>query len=194
MKHLKMLGLLLVAAASLMASGESASGATFTSPAGTEYTGSFDMSLESSWSERAGFAEFTCTESTIKGEITTNNEEHATGPTTAVSFSKCTSPQGTPTVTTLSSKGTITIAKATTAVSATGIEVTSSHIGTSCVYGFGTGTSLGTAKNTEVGGKGQVTLPISAKMTKISGGFLCASPEEVTGSYVFTSPAPSVVD
>ena len=186
MKHLKIVGLFVMAAASLMAIAGSASAAgTFTSPTGTAYKGAFGASLEGSTLLKAGFAEITCTTGTLAVTIERNNEEHVSGPFTSVSFSTCTSPQGTPTVTTLSSTGTLTIRKGTHAI-----------IGTSCVYGMASGTSLGTANNTTggAGGADRVTLAISANLTKVSGGFLCASPAAWTASYVVTAPSPSFVD
>ena len=189
MKHVKMLGLLVMAAASLVASAASASAATFTSPTGTAYFGQFDLTLEGSTLMKAGFAETTCTESTIGGEFTTNNDTHATGPTKVVSFTKCSL-----TTTTLNSNGTLTINKSNTAVSATGVEWTIAALGTSCVYGFGAGTSLGTATNTTVGGVDKVTLAIKASLGKISGGFACANPATFTGNFIVTTPTSSFVD
>jgi len=197
MKHLKIVGLFVMAAASLMAIAGSASAAgTFTSPTGTAYKGAFGASLEGSTLLKAGFAEITCTTGTLAVTIERNNEEHVSGPFTSVSFSTCTSPQGTPTVTTLSSTGTLTIRKGTHAIIGTGVEVTTAVIGTSCVYGMASGTSLGTANNTTggAGGADRVTLAISANLTKVSGGFLCASPAAWTASYVVTAPSPSFVD
>jgi hypothetical protein len=186
MKHLKMLGLFAMAAAALMAFAGSASAATFTAPAGTEYTGKLSSSLEGSALLKASLFNDTCTTSTVAGELTANTESHASGPTTNVSFSNCTV-----TTTTLSSKGTLTIAKGTRAVSGTGVEVTTGAFGFTCIYGLGAGTSLGTAKNTASG----VTLTINAKLPLqpgSSGG--CANPAEWTGNYIVTSPAASVVD
>ena len=214
MKHLKMFGLFVMAAASLMAFAGSASAATFTAPAGTHYTGTLSATLEGSALLKAGFAEITCTEGEVHGEVTGNNETHATGPIDKVHFTKCgesvvttLNNKGTLTinksntevkfgkcgesiVTTLSSKGTITIHKTTTTVTGTGVEVTVSRFGTSCVYGLGTVTPLGTATNTASG----VTLDVKASLGKISGGFLCANPATWTASYIVTVPANSVVD
>jgi len=192
MKHLKMLGLFAMAAAALMAFAGSASAQTFTAPAGTEYTSTIDATLEGSALLKAGFAEITCTTGTVAGTITTNNNTEASGPITGpksgVSFSNCKEGQ---TVDTLSSVGNLTILKSTKAVSGTGVEVTTAVGGVSCVYGLGaTATSLGTATNTASG----VTLAISAKLPKISGGFLCASPATWTANYIVTSPEGSVLD
>lgn len=189
MKHLKIIGLALVAAAALMAFAGSASAATFTAPAGTTYTGALSSSLESGSSAllKAGFAEITCTSSTVAGSITTNNETEASGSTSSVAFSSC----GSATVTTLSSKGTLKINKSTHAVSGTGTEVTVSLFGTDCVYGMGTGTTLGTATNSASG----VTLAIKTKLPLLSSNsFLCANPAEWTANYIVTSPTGSVID
>jgi hypothetical protein len=199
MKHLKMLGLLVMAAASLMAFAGGASAATFTSPTGTAYTGAFSMSLEGSALLKAGFAELTCTTGTISGQFTTNDDTHVSGPINSVSFGSeatpCTSPQGKPTVKTISSFGTLTIAKGTHAVTATGVDVTYAVLGITCVYGFGTGTALGTATNTTVGGADRVTLAINAKIPGTpENGFFCANPATWTANYVVTTPSPSFVD
>ena len=186
MKHLKMLGLFAMAAAALMAFAGSASAATFTAPSGTTYTGTVLASLEGTAFLDAGPFNDTCEKGTVHGHITTNTETHATGPITAMFFEECTV-----TTKTLSSKGTLTIAKGTKAVSGTGVEVTTGAFGFTCIYGMGAGTTLGTAKNTGSG----VTLTISAKLPLqpgSSGG--CASPASWTANYVVTTPAASVVD
>jgi hypothetical protein len=192
MKHLKMLGLFAMAAAALMAFAGSASAQTLTAPTGTEYTGALSSSLEGSALLKAGFAEITCTASTVAGTVTTNNNTEANGAITSVSFSSCKEGQ---TVDTISNTGTLTILKNGTAVSGTGTQVTTAVAGVSCVYGLGeTSNPLGTASNTVVGGEDRVTLAISAKLPKISGGFLCASPASWTANYVVTSPKNSFVE
>ena len=186
MKHLKTLGLFVMAAAALMAFAGSASAATFTAPSGTEYTGSMDATLEGSALLKAGFAEDTCTVSTVSGNLTTNNETEASGSTNGVAFSGCSI-----TTHTISNTGTLKINKSNTQVSGTGVEVTVAAFGISCVYGMGAGTTLGTAKNTGSG----VTLVISAKLPRISGNsFLCGNPAEWTANYFATTPSSSVVD
>jgi hypothetical protein len=189
MKHLKMLGLFAMAAAALMAFAGSASAATFTSPTGTAYTGTMSASLEGSALLKASLFNDTCTKGTVHGDLTTNNDTHATGPTTSVVFESCTV-----TTKTLSSTGTLTINKSNTQVSGTGVEVTTGAFGFTCIYGMGTGTTLGTAKNTTVEGNDRVTLAISAKLPLqpgSSGG--CASPAEWTANYVVTTPTTSFV-
>jgi hypothetical protein len=175
-----------------MAFAGSASAATFTAPAGTAYTGALSSSLETGSSAllKAGFANITCTSSTVAGKVTTNNESEASGSIETVSFSNC----GEATVTTLNSKGTLKIVKGTHAVSGTGVEVTVSQFGTSCVYGFGAGTALGGMTNTVVGGVDKITLDVGANLPKVSGGFLCASPASWTAGFIVTSPSTSFVD
>jgi hypothetical protein len=172
-----------------MAFAGSASAATITSPTGTEYTGLITESFEGSVLIEAGFANITCTTGTVAGRLTTNTETEAAGEITTVSFSNC----GSATVDTLNHKGTFTITKAGTTVTGTGVEVTIAVFGTSCVYGFGGGTHLGTATNTTVSGVDIVTTDTSANVPKITGGFLCASPARFTGSSVITSPAQSYI-
>jgi hypothetical protein len=129
---------------------------------------------------------------TISGNITVNTNTEVSGSITAVSLSSCKEGQ---TVDTLNNSGTLTILKSNHSVTATGIEITESVAGVSCVYGFGaTGNAVGTATNTTVSGVDRVTLALIAKMPKISGGFLCANPASWTVNYVFTTPAGSFLD
>jgi len=191
MNHLKMLSLFVMAVAAVMALTGSASAATFTSGANNEYTGAVDATLEGSALLKAGFAEITCTTSTVGIEIEGNNDTHARGPIKVVSFSNC----GSATVDTLNNNGTLTINKSNTEVTGTGVEVTNSVAGTSCVYGLGAATTkLGTAANTGSGSTARVTLAIKASLPKISGGFLCANPASWTANYIVTTPEPSIVD
>jgi len=191
MKHLKMLGLFVMAAASLMAfAGSASAAATFTSPTGTEYTNTLSSSLEGSALLEAGFANITCTTSTVAGKITANDATEASGEISKVEFSNC----GGATVDTLLPKGTLTITNGGHTVSGTGVEVTTAIFGTSCIYGLGAGTHLGTATNTSVGGVDTVTLDIDANLPKLFGGFLCASPATWQAKYIVTSPAISFVD
>jgi hypothetical protein len=192
MKHLKIVGLLVMTVASLMGVAGSASAQTITAPTGTEYTGSFSSSLEGSALLKAGFAEPTCTTGSFNGTITTNNNTEASGAITSISFTNCKEGQ---TVDTVISNGTWTVLKSTHAFSGTGTEVTYAVAGVSCVYGFGsTATSLGTAANSGSGSTERITFAITAKLPKISGGFLCASPADWTASFVLTSPSPSGLD
>jgi hypothetical protein len=192
MKHLKMLGLFAMAAAALMAFAGSASAQTLTAPTGTEYTGPISSSLEGSALLKAGFAEITCTTSTVAGNVTTNNNFESNGAINTVDFSNCKEGQ---TVDTLNHNGQLTILRENTTVFGTGVEVTTAVAGVSCVYGLGaTATALGAAINTVVSGSDKVTLLINAKLPKLGGGFLCASPATWTANYVLTSPTTSFLD
>jgi hypothetical protein len=188
MRYLKMLGLIGMAAAALMAFAGSASAQTFTAPAGTEYTGGWKLSLEGSIKWSLGFAEITCTGGSATGSFTTNNNTEVSGSITSWSFSSCKEGQ---TVDTLNNNGTLTILKSTHAVSGTGTEVTFAVGGVSCVYSLGsTSTPLGTASNTESG----VTFTVHATLKVTMGGFLCANPGTVQASFRLTTPLSSVLD
>jgi hypothetical protein len=183
MKHLKMLGLAATAAAALMAFAAPASAnPVLTSPAGTDYTGTLTLTLTGSLIMKAGFAEKTCTESTISGKVETNNTTHASGKITTLNFGNCNH-----TSVTLS-KGSLTFAPGGK-VTATGSEFTTEKFGTSCVYGFSAGTALGT-----LAGGTPASLTISANVPRISGGFLCSNPASTTAKYAVTTPSTLLVD
>ena len=178
MKHLKMLGLLVVAAASLMAFAASAYATpVLTSPEGVEYTGPLHATLTGTAKLEAGLND-TCTESTVFGDITTNNETHAKGPITAVSFGKCTT-----TTNVLSPEGELTIAD-NGQVTLTGVRVTVSQFGISCVYGGGTGTNLGSLTP----GKTAVLNAETHELPKQEGSAFCASKGTWTANYTVTTP------
>ncbi|HYH54078.1 MAG TPA: hypothetical protein VD761_08100 [Solirubrobacterales bacterium] len=190
MKHLKMLGLAMVAAAAFMAfAGSASANPVLTSPENVEYTGNILATGEGTFLLQAGFANITCTTSTVGGTVTTNNTSKASGPITTLDFSGCNA-----TVTTIKNGSLEIIPNAPTGsnkgtVKGTGSEVTVSTLGVSCVYGTGAGTTIGTAT-----GGNPATIAVSASLPKISGGFLCASPASWTGSYTVTSPKPLIID
>jgi len=184
MKHVRIFGLLTLAAASLMAFASSASGApTLTSPSGTEYTGFVEATLESGSSAllKAGI-EDTCTASLVAGPIITNNETHARGSVeqAGLKFEKCTKDTAT------LRGGELTISSAGV-VTAFGFEVTvnDTGLGFSCIYGGGpTGTALGTLTP----GTPAKLNASTTKLKKISGSFFCASEGTWTANYVVTTP------
>jgi hypothetical protein len=187
MKHLKMLGLAMVAAAAFMAfAGSASANPVLTSPEKVDYTSTITATAEGSLLLQAGFANITCTTSTVSGTVTTNNTTKASGPITTLDFSGCDS-----TVDVLKN-GSLEITSnggGQGTVKGTGSEVTVSKLGVSCVYGSGAGTTLGIAT-----GGNPATIAINAKLPKISGGFLCASPSTWTGSYTVTTPKPLLID
>jgi hypothetical protein len=189
MKHLKMLGLAVMAAAALMAfAGSASANPVLTSPAGTDYTGELNATASSSLLLKAGFANITCTESTVSGKVETNNTTHAAGKITTLSFNIC----GSATVKTLTN-GALTVAPGG-AVSGSGSEVTVAidSLNVSCVYGTKTGTALGTLKSGT--STTDATMTINANLPLISGGFACANPANWSGSYTVTKPTPLIVD
>jgi len=83
MKYVKMLGLLAVAAAALMAFAGTAS-ATITSPEGTPYDG--PMSATSSNTSLDGSVDIACSSSTVSGEVNNGETE---GEITTLDFTEC---------------------------------------------------------------------------------------------------------
>jgi hypothetical protein len=69
-----------------------------------------------------------------------------------------------------------------------GAEVTSNCAGVDCVYGTGTGTSVGTLTGGEA-----AKLDVSATLAKVSGSFLCPSTSSWTATYEVKSPKPLYV-
>jgi hypothetical protein len=184
MKHLKILSCVLALAAtiSMVATG-SASATILTSPSGTEYTSGFKMTASESLLIKAGFANFTCTESTTGGYVTSNP---GTGPAvinTGLSFGNCGS--GTVDVISFPSLYVYTGGK----VEAHFMEFTVAVFGTSCVYGTPVGTTIGTMT-----GGNPAVVSVSASLLKVSGGFACASPASWSGKYTVTEPRPLLVD
>jgi hypothetical protein len=184
MKYLKMLGLVAVTAVAMMGFAGSAS-ATFTSPKGTEYTGEFAASAGSSLRLKAGL-DVTCTESTVKGLITTNDPDHGSGPLTALSFGGCNG-----TVDTLSI-GSLTFSG--DELFAIGSNVTVEQFGITCTYGGGSGTQIGTLTNTGSAGNETVTLDVNANLPKQAGGASCANVGVWSGSYIVTTPHENFLD
>ena len=184
MKHIKMLALAAMALAAFMAFAGSASAApTLTSPSGTEYTGALNSSLESGTSAllKAGFANITCTTSTVNGTVSTNNETHASGNISTLDFGNC----GSAHVVTLAN-GSLTVDQNGT-VTGFNSEVTTgiTALGTSCIYGPKTGTDLGKLAG---GTTAKLAISASLPLVKTVSGFGCASPASWTANYVVTTP------
>jgi hypothetical protein len=180
MKYVKILGLLAVAAAALMAIAGTASATTVTSSNGTTPT----IEAESSNGELHGaFITVKCTESKVKGSV----ESHGSSVTvegllTVLVFDKCNYPV------TVEQRGKL-VAHAS---SKTGNGVLTSsnaqiRIHTSvgeCVF-----TTNETTIGTLTGGAG-ATLDIeSAAIPRTGGSFFCGSSGTWTGSYKVTSPS-----
>jgi hypothetical protein len=182
MKYLKMLGLFAVTAVAMMGFAGSVSAALTTAPV---YTGEIDASAESSLLLKAGL-EATCTESTVKAEITSNTTNLASGPISALSFSGCNG-----TVHTLN-VGSLTIAG--DELFAIGSNVTVERFGITCTYGGGDITKIGTLTNTGSPGNDTVTLDVNANLPKQAGSVFCSATGVWSGSYILTNPHPSFLD
>jgi len=191
MKHVKMLGLLVMAAASLMAFASSASAnPILTKSAGVAAT-EIHATLEKGTSAvlEAGIKD-TCTVSTVKGPITTNNTEHAAGAITTLTFGEagtvCTQD------TTVIAAGSLTVkenANGTGTVYSEGsdVEVKVTSLGIVCHYGAGTGKidigtlTFGTPATMDINAPELPRLEPSNKT-------FCAATGKWTGSYVVTTP------
>ena len=195
MKHIKMLGLAVMAAAALMAFAGSASAAGLvTSPAGSDYTGVIKATATSSLLLKAGFANITCTSSTVEGKIETNDESVASGKISTLSFSNC----GSAVVTTFKT-GTLTIdTKATNegTVTGNGSEVTVGipAFGVTCDYGTTGTTDLGVIKSGTTTTDAVMTISANLPLINATGSFGCASPAAWSGTYAVTSPTPLIID
>jgi len=189
MKHLKIIGLALVAAAALMACAGSASAApTLTSPAGTEYTGTLTLSGSSSMLFQNTFANMTCTGSAISANISTNNETHASASIMTLSFSGC-SATFDPLKNADGTYGSLTI-KPNGEVFVSNMRITKEAGGVHCIFGGSTSTKLGTFTPSSTTGKTAV-LDISASLPYLGGtgsSFTCGSTATWSGTYTVTTP------
>jgi len=186
-----MFGLVVVGVTALMTFAASASAApVLTSPAGTEYTGEIHATLESGTEAvlKAGI-EDKCSESTAKGTVATNNESHAAGTLSVLSFAKCT--QDTSVIAT----GSLTI-NSLGEVFAIGnrVEVKVTALGITCFYGGGEspGTKLGSLTT---GSPAKLAIS-AAKLKRLEGSntTFCAKEGSWTASYVVTTPASLFID
>jgi hypothetical protein len=187
MKYLKMLGIVVAAIMVLMAFAGAASATVLTSPAGTQYKGELVFTGNSSLLWRLGFANITCTESSVAGTPTNFGGAASTVslPVSTLTLHSCNA-----TVTVLK-KGTLEIhtigAGPNGTVTWSGTEVTYASGGVSCTYGTNN-TSVGTLTGSNTTG-GSAMWDVKASLFKVAGGFLCASPAAWEGSYVVTKPA-----
>ncbi|MGN6201044.1 MAG: hypothetical protein ACTHNY_01385 [Solirubrobacterales bacterium] len=186
MKHLKMLGLLALATASLTAFVGSASAApVITSPPGTEYTGETHLTLRpgTSITVKAGI-EDTCTTATKKAIWVLNDSFEGKWQDNGVSYGSPATPCAKHTSVLkagsgqVSDSGTVTTFNDETTINDTAL-------GISCVYGGGSG---GTVLGTLTGGTPAKLTVNTTKLKKISGGFFCAAEGTMTAEWVITSP------
>lgn len=198
MKHLKMLCLAAAATALALALCATASATVLCKknqttncseryPAGTVLHATMTTGRTSIWEAIAGNPTMnTCPESTMK--ITTSNAGSATetvkGPVVSLTWSgSCTGPAAT------LKTGEAEIHHVTSGpsvVTTKSTEITIGGIfGESCVYGAGTGITLGS-----IAGGEPATLTINAILPRIAGGFACPAESRWTALYTFTAPKP----
>ena len=203
MKYIKILGLLAVAAAALMAFAGVASATTVTSPAGTKYLGELHASSEGHAILHNPIAKIECN-STVNGHVEVNgakdekgNTLPASGEITTLTFSPCTDDWHVTTVT----PGTLSIVSngnGTGDLFSNGATVESTRFGVSCRYKTNN-TTIGTVTSAVFDKEGKevtnATLHIQANIPFHSGSFLCGSgATSWTGSYIINSPKGVVID
>jgi hypothetical protein len=183
MKYVKMLGLLAVAAAALMAFAGTASASTLTSPSGTNMAVGATLEATSINTELHGpFSSVSCAHSEVKGEIKQNGTQNgsktdAGGNITTLDFDECSS-----NVTDASSLGTLEINKKGEVFSSGTVIAIHTSVG-ECVFSTNN-TKIGTL----TGGTG-ATLDIAGNIPRTGGSFFCGSSGEWTGNYSVTSPS-----
>ena len=181
MKYVKMLGLLAMAAAALMAFAGTASASTLTSPKGTTYTGNITATSTNS-KLHGSFVTVECSHSEAKGKVEEHGAVDAGGKVSSLTFTGCNY------VTTVTATGKLNI-NSSNAVFSSGAVI---HVHTSV------GTCTFTTNATQVGtlteGAG-ATLDInSAKIPRTGGNFLCGSSGTMTGNYTITTPSSLYLD
>lgn len=203
MKYVKILGLLAVAAAALMAFAGIASATTVTSPTGTTYGTGSKFPIHATSEGHAilhnPIAKIECP-STVTGNLSKNpGETHAggtttaaTGPITALSFEPCTNSWHV----TVDVNGYLEVlsdGKAGTydgTVYSEGTTVKSTRFGIECFYSTGETTKIGTL----IGGT-PAKMVIEASIPLHGGSGLCGSGATVwTGTYKVTTPGSLFVD
>jgi hypothetical protein len=203
MKHLKMLGLAAIAALGLMAfvgAGTASATTLATDAAGTihyEVGTVIHATLKEGTSaklESGSTTIATCTKSTVQGaiedpvvetEIEGKKKKFPSGTWITGAISKLTW-EGCSQTTDNVSLGSLEIMKTGSdegEVVGKGSQVTLTAFSTSCTYGTGEGTKLGTIKGGEA-----PEMVISAELPKTAGSFLCPSVGRWTATYVVTSP------
>lgn len=215
MKHAKILGLMAVAAAALMAFAASASATILTSPTGTTYTGIVTAVNEGNVSLDGSFVTVTCASAHLEFKV----EQHGAGLTvkgnnSTHTFGGCNFPV------TMNNPGSFEIhavsevadsphnrivtcntpglIKCTGTVTSTGTKMTIATSVGNCVFTTNA-TDIGTLTPTNDTG-GHATIDIGApngttgKLPRTEGNFLCGSSGQLTGSYTVTTPSTLWID
>ena len=182
MGNFKMLGLLAVAAAALMALAGTASATTLTSPEGTPYTGTLEATSENLVIEGT-FVTFFCGHSVIEAKVENHGSSEAvTGQISDLSFSGCNYEM------TVKNNGSFEILSDGSFVW-TGVVLTiHTSVGT-CIF-----TTIENKLGTITGGASPALDLGPAILPRTGGNFLCGSSSKGTGSYSIATPSSLWVD
>jgi hypothetical protein len=198
MKYVKVLGLLAVAAAAMMAFAATASATTLTSPTGTVYTGAIHATSEGHAILQNPIAKIECA-STVEGSI----EQHGAGKTVKgnisnLSFTGCTNDWHV-TVVTAGSLELHYKAAGEGTVTSSGATVEATRFGVNCRYkteNTDVGTFTDSHKTAHEPGKDTTaTMDIHGLIPFHSGSFLCGSGATTwEGSYIVNTPDRLYID
>ena len=188
MKYVKMLGLLAVAAAALMAFAATASATTVTSPTGTVYTGTITAESEGHTILHGSFLDVTCSKSHVEGKIESQGSgKTATGKISTLSFSECNY------AVTVLKPGTLELhavncgTYCTGTLTSNGAEITIKTSVASCIFTT-SNTHLGTLTPTNDTGATATFDIDSAAIPRTGHSVFCGSSGEWTGSYTVNPP------
>ena len=192
MKHLKMFGLAVMAAAALMAVvGAGTASATALYNNGTKLAENAEISSTLSSTAKLGTTGgetlVTCTSGGVNGTISNagGSGVDVVGNITSLTWGGCNHT----TNTTANGSLSITYTEGMNGtVKGSGSKVTVSILGVSCEYGSNK-TELGTATGTTEG-EGNATIAINTVVEKVGGSFLCPSDATWQAEYEVTSPTP----
>lgn len=197
MKFVRMLGLLAVAAAALMAFAGSASATTVTSPTGTAYTGTITAESQGATELHGAFTSVSCEASHVAGSIESQGSgKTASGKLSALSFSGCSDPVS------VKLKGSLELhavncskqtGYCTGTLTSSGAEIAIDTSVGECVFTT-SNTHLGTVTGTDDTGHSPIFHIDSASIPRTAGSFFCGSSGEWTGSYKVVTPTTMWID
>jgi hypothetical protein len=188
MKYVKMLGLLAVAAAALMAFAGNAAATVVTSPPGTVYTGTITATSEGYVTLHNAVGTISC-HSHVTGSVqrhTGSGVITASGAITALSFSGCTNGEVHQVNGVVVKPGELEIHKLANGngtLTSKNAEVSITMFGFNCIYGTGAGLDIGEVTPGQHG-----TLDISASIPRVGGSFFCGATGNWTGKYKILTP------
>lgn len=191
MKSLKMLGLMVVAAAAFMVVAASASATELTSPKNTTYEGEITATSEGHAVLKGSFGVEVKCDSHTAGNIEESGGAEVAGAIEELSFTGCTDEYAAHVL----NNGSLSI-NGSGVVRGYGNEVqVTTPLGINCTYKTNatTGTVLGNLTDSDETGS-TATLDISATIPRTGGSFLCGSTGAWSGSYSVSAPDALYVD